>query len=160
VKISRFVMAAVLGASLMSGGRVAAQQDVATYSKEAMDDLIGLLRKAAKDGFSMEAQTTTMFGGWLPKGQKQGNERWVPMLTLKNLDPNKQYRIIASGDNDTRDLDLRIIDPAGKVVVQDVTVLRDAEVTFRPTRQQDYVIELRLFDSQDNCFCLGAILRK
>jgi hypothetical protein len=160
VKISWFVVAAVLGGSLMSAGPVAAQQDVATYGKEAMDDLVGLLRKAAKDGYSMEASTSTMFGGWLPRGRKQGNERWVPMLTLRNLDPNKQYRIIASGDNDTIDLDLRILDPTGKVVAQDVTIFRDAEVTFRPARQQDYVIELRLFESRDNCFCLGAILRR
>jgi len=160
MKFSRFVMAAVIGGSLMSARPAAAQGDVATYSKEAMDDLIGLLKKASKEGYKMEPSTTTMFGGWLPKGQATGNERWIPMLILKNMDPNKQYRIIAAGDNDTKDLDLRIVDPAGNIVAKDTTVLRDAEVTFRPTRKQDYTIELRLYDSRDNCVCLGAILQK
>jgi hypothetical protein len=160
MKVPWFAVTAVLVAFLVSAGPVAAQADVATYSKEAMDDLIGLLRKASKDGYSMEPSTTTMFGGWLPRGRGQGNERWIPMLVLRNLDPNKVYRIIAAGDNDTKDLDLRILDPAGKVVAQDATVLRDAEVTFRPARQQDYTIELRLYNSNDNCMCLGAILRR
>ncbi len=160
MKSAWFMVAAVVGGCLLSGGPVAAQGDVATYSKEAMDDLVGLLRKAAKDGFAMEPRTTTMFGGWLPRGRGEGNEPWIPMLTLRNLDPNKQYRVIAAGDNDTMDLDLRVLDPTGKVVAQDTTVLRNAEVTFRPTRQQDYVIELRLYNSNDNCVTLGAILRK
>lgn len=82
------------------------------------------------------------------------------MITLNNLDPKKQYRIIASGDNDTEDLDLRIVDPAGEVVDKDTTTSRNAEVTFRPVRQQDYVIELRLYESKDNSVCLGAVLWK
>jgi hypothetical protein len=158
-KVQLAVAAVVVG--LLCAGQAAAQGSVATYTKEAMDDLIPLLNKASKDGFTMEPRTTTIFGGWLPKGSKTGNEAWIPVLTLKSLDPNKQYRIVASGDNDTVDLDLRIVDPSnGKVVAQDTTVLRDAEVTFRPARQQDYVIQLRLYDSRDNCVCLGAILRK
>jgi hypothetical protein len=154
-----FVTAAAI-VVLFQGGPVAAQGSVATYSKEAMDDLVGLLKKATKDGFVMEPGTTTMFGGWLSRGRGQGNERWVPMLVLTNLDPKYQYRIIAAGDNDTKDLDLRIVDPDGKVVVADTTTFRDAEVTFRPARRQNYTIELRLYDSNDNCVCLGAILRK
>ena len=154
-----YFAAAAMAVCLLNAGTVAAQ-GVATYSKEAIDDLANLLNKAEKDGFKMAARTTTMFGGWLPKGQKQGTEPWVPMLTVRNLDPMKTYRVVAAGDNDSRDLDLRIVDPTGKIVTQDVTVLRNAEVTFTPTRQQDYVIEVRLYDSRDNCFCIGGILNK
>jgi hypothetical protein len=156
----KFVLAAVVAASFLQGGPVAAQGSVATYSKEAMDDLVLLLKKAAKDGYTMEPRTTTIFGGWLPKGQGRGNEPWIPLLVLKNLEPNKAYRVIAAGDNDTIDLDLRIVDPDGKVVATDASTLRDAEVTFRPTRRQDYVIQLRLYNSTDNCVCIGAILSK
>ncbi len=160
MKITSLILATLVGGFLASGGPVFAQGDVATYSKEAMDDLVGLLRKAGKEGYSMEARTTTMFGGWLPRGKGQGTETWIPMLVLRNLDPTKQYRIIVSGDNDTRDLDLKVLDPGGLTVAQDATVLRDAEISFRPTRQQDYTIYLRLFDSADNCVCIGAVLRR
>jgi hypothetical protein len=155
-----FVLSAVIAGCLLHGGRVAAQGSVATYSKEAMEDLGNLLKKASKDGFAMETKTTTIFGGWLPKGSKSGKEPWVPILILNGLDPNKTYRIVAAGDNDAKDLDLRIVDPDGKVVVTDESVQRNSEVTFRPTRRQNYTIQLRLYDSGDNCICVGAVLAK
>jgi hypothetical protein len=156
----QFVLAAVVAGILLQPGQVAAQGSVATYSKEAMDDLVHLLKKASKDGYAMEPKTTTIFGGWLPKGQGTGKEPWISILVLNSLDPNKSYRVIAAGDNDTKDLDLRIVDPDGKVVAKDETVLRDAEVTFKPPRRQNYTIQLRLYDSRDNCICIGAILAK
>lgn len=155
-----FVVAAVVACGLIQGGPVAAQASLATYSKEAMDNLVGLLKKAATDGYTMEPNGTSIFGGWLPKGSKQGNEVWIPVLKLLNVDPNKSHRVIAAGDLDTKDLDLRIVDSDGKVVAVDDTVLRDAEVTFRPTRRQDYTIQVRIYDSTDKCICIGAILSK
>jgi len=116
MKNFQLAVAAVVAGCFFQGVPVAAQGSLGTYSKEAMDDLVGLLKKASQDGFTMEARTTTIFGGWLPKGNKQGNEPWIALLVLRNLDPNKSYRIVAAGDNDTRDLDLRILDPDGKVV--------------------------------------------
>jgi hypothetical protein len=160
MKVLQCLVAAVIGFCLLQGGPVAAQKAVATYSKEAMNNLSLLLDKAARDGYSMEPSTTTVFGGWLPRGRAQGNERWVPMLIMKELDPNRLYRVIAAGDNDTKDLDIRIKDPTGKIVAVDDAVARDAEVSFRPARRQDYTIEMRLYDSTDNCVCIGAILRK
>src|SRR5258708_7074765 len=118
MKMSRVLGAAVLGGCLLVAGPVAAQGDVATYSKEAMDDLRTSLTKAAKDGFAMEPATVTTFGGWLPRGRGQGDERWHPMLVLTNLEQGRQYRFMASGDDDTKDLDLRIVDPAGNVVAE------------------------------------------
>jgi hypothetical protein len=160
MKILQLVVAALLGGYLVQGGPVAAQRAVATYSKEAMSSLAELLDKAAKNGFHMEPSNATIFGGWLPRGRAQGNERWIPMLVVRDLDPEKTYRVIAAGDNDTKDLDVRIVDPTGKVVAVDDATARDAEVTFRPTRRQDYTIEMRLYDSTDNCVCIGAVMRK
>lgn len=160
MKYQQFVWVAVLAGMLFQAGTASAQRSVAPYTKEAVDDLKAFLDKAGDDGFSMEAGTTSIFGGWLAKGAGTGKERWVPVLTLRNLDPTKDYRIGAAGDNDTKDLDLRVVDPAGKIVASDAATSRRADVTFRPARQQDYVIELRLYDSADNCLCVGAILRK
>jgi len=160
MKTRQGIGAVMLGACLLHGGSLAAQQSVATYSKEAMDNLVPLLAKAAKDGYSMEPSSLTIYGGWLPRGRAQGTERWISVLILKNLDPAKQYRLIAAGDNDTKDLDLRVLDPSGKIVLEDTATARDAEVTFRPSRVQDYTIQMRLYDSSDNCVCIGAVLRR
>lgn len=160
MKILRYIVAVGVGACLLSGGSVYAQRSVATYSKEAMENLVPLLAKAANDQFTMEPSTSTMYGGWLPKGNKTGNEKWISMLVMRSLDPNKQYRLIAAGDNDIRDLDIRVLDPNGKVIAEDVGVSRLAEITFRPTREQDYTIQMRVYDSVDNGICIGAIMKK
>ncbi len=160
VKALQLAVAVVIGSWLFHGGEALAQRSIATYSKEAMDNLVPLLDKASKGGFSMEPSTTTMFGGWLPKGNGTGGEKWIPMIVLKNLDPNNLYRVIAAGDNDIKDLDVRVVDPNGKVVIADVATARNAEVTFQPSRIQDYTIEMRLYDSTDNSIFIGAVLRK
>ena len=53
-----------------------------------------------------------------------------------------------------------MLDPSGAVVVEDNLITRETEVTFRPTREQDYTIQLRLYHSRDNCVCIGSILTK
>lgn len=133
-----------------------AQSGSAQYSKEALDALVPLINKAEKDGYTMDTRSTTIFGGWLKKDDKN----WFAILTLTNLDPNREYRIVVSGDNDVRDLDVRVLDPQRKIVAEDVATDKSGSVTFRPTRQQDYTIEMRLYDSRDNSVCMGAWLRK
>ena len=160
MKTLQLAVAVILGGWLLHGGEALAQKSIATYSKEAMDNLVPLLDKAAKGGYAMEPGTTTMFGGWLPKGSGTGKEKWIPMIVLKNLDPNMQYRVITAGDNDIKDLDVRVVDPNGRVVAEDVATARSAEVTFQPARVQDYTIEMRVYDSEDNTICIGGVLRK
>ena len=160
MKTFRSLVIAAVVAGMAPASSTFAQSSVATYGKEAMESLGHLLDKSAKDGFVMEARTTTIFGCWMPKGNKTGNEPWLSVLTLTKASPNKSYRIIAAGDNDTIDLDLRILDPLGNVVVEDNLITREPIVTFRPTREQDYTIQLRLFHSRDNCVCIGGILTK
>ncbi|MSU79410.1 MAG: hypothetical protein EXS16_15135 [Gemmataceae bacterium] len=160
MKLRNLAVAVVLGTWLLHGGEAIAQRSIATYSKEAMDNLVPLLGKADAGGYKMEPSTTTMFGGWLPKGNGTGNEKRIPMIVLKNLDPNMEYRVITAGDNDIKDLDVRVVDPTGKVVAVDVAVARTAAVTFQPARAQDYVVEMRVYDSVDNGICVGGVLRR
>ena len=58
------------------------------------------------------------------------------------------------------DLDVRVLDPTGTVVVADTATARDAVVSFKPSRQQNYTIQMRLYDSRDNSICIGAVLSK
>jgi len=143
------------------GGTLQAQQAAtATYSSEAMQNLVPLLQRGDNAGFRMEPATSRLFGGWLPRGNNAGNERWVPMLVMRDLEPANEYFVIAAGDNDAVDLDVRVLDPTGKVVGADSTTDKEAYVVFRPTRRQNYVIEMRLYNSRDNCVCIGAMLRR
>jgi hypothetical protein len=160
MKMIRLAVIVLFAAGLLPASPAFAQRTVAPYGKEAMESLGHLLDKAAKDGFAMPVATTTFFGCWMPKGDKTGKEQWLSVLVATKLSPGKTYRIIAAGDNDTIDLDLRILDPSGAVVVEDNLVTREPQVTFTPAREQDYTIQLRLYHSRDNCVCVGAILQK
>jgi len=118
------------------------------------------LAKANKANFRMQTGISTIFGGWLPKGTGKGNEPWKEILVLTNADPNQEYRVIAAGDNDCKDLDVRVRVRGSDEVASDTGAAPEAEVSFRPTRRQDYVIEFRLYHSDDNCICIGALLHK
>lgn len=63
------------------------------------------------------------------------------------------YEIAASGDRDVLDLDLRILDEDGRVVVEDTSSSKDARVTFRPRRSGKYTIELHLADAKARSLC-------
>jgi hypothetical protein len=139
------------------GGRNAA---IAAYLEEAMTHLGHRFAKADKDGFVMESGVTRLFGCFLPKGNKTGNEPWQSVCILNRASPDRSYRIVAAGDNDSLDLDLRVLDPSGSVVVEDNLIARATEVTFRPIREQSYTVQLRLYDSRNNCVCIGGILTK
>jgi hypothetical protein len=161
MRMLRLAVVVMVGVFISRGAPVRAQeQEVTTYGKQAMESLGNLLDKGKKDGFKMEAKKTTMFGAWLPKGNNAGNEEWITVLVLGAPDATKQYRILCAGDNDTIDLDVRVLDAAGGVVAIDPKADRECEVTFQPKGQQNYTIQMRLYNSKDNCLCMGAILVK
>jgi hypothetical protein len=151
---------AIAGLYLVNNKAAVAQpESTVTYSKEALTNLTPLLRKAGQGGFKLEVGAA-IFGGYMPRGRGQGNEPWLPVISLV-LDPNKQYRIIAAGDNDALDLDLRVVDPAtGAVIALDDRIDATAEVTFQPPRQQRYEVQFRLYDSRDHCICIGILLSR
>ena len=89
MKILRPLVIAAVVAAFPPASSVFAQASVATYGKEAMESLGHMLDKGAKDGFTMEARTTTIFGCWMPKGNKTGNEPWIGVLTLTKASPEQ-----------------------------------------------------------------------
>ena len=96
----------------------------------------------------------------MPRGNNNQNAPWVSVLVASSLNPNNMYRIVAAGDNGAKDLDIRVLDPQGNVVAEDNLTTAVPEVTFRPSREQDYTIQLRLYNSTNNSVCVGAILTK
>lgn len=67
------------------------------------------------------------------------------------------YVIAASGDKDARDVDLRILDRDGRVVVDDTSSSKDASVTFRPKNTGRYTIELHLAEASARALCYFII---
>ncbi len=147
----------LVGLVLLSGEPASAQSGTAKYTAQALTNLTGLVEKAEKEGFK-SLPGLSIFGGWLGKGVGEGS-RWVQMLSF-DLDPNREYRIIGSGDNDCEDLDLRIVDSEGKVVKTDDSTARGSEISFRPDRLHRYSVQMRLYKSRDNCVCVGLVLAK
>ena len=92
-------------ASLIAENRACAQQG--GYITQAAARLSKLVDKGNADGYSLQNNSFSIGGGWLKKG-----EEWVSIYTVQ-LTAGKQYRFLASGDNDAKDVDLRIMDVKG-----------------------------------------------
>ncbi len=81
------------------------------------------------------------------------------MLTLS---ANKNYRFIAVGDMDAKDLDLALVNEAGNVVASDTATAPEAVVNHRPTKTGSYTVKLRLFASENNepSVCISTVMLK
>jgi hypothetical protein len=112
---------------------------------------------ANKDGYKLKDNSFSIGGGWI----KQSKKDWVSLYKL-NLQPGKDYRFLASGDSDARDVDLEVLNPNGDVVASDTAKDPNAIVDYRPKVGGQYTVRVRLFESRSNlpCVCLGIVLVK
>jgi hypothetical protein len=138
-------------------GRATAQEGQGKYITEATVSLIKLVNQANTAGYKLQDNSFSLGGGWL----KQGTESWVPLYTI-TLEKGKEYRFLAAGDHDAKDVDLQVLDAGGKVVAEDAGTEPQAVVNFRPEQTQKYSVRIRLYASVDNlpCMCLGVVTSK
>jgi hypothetical protein len=134
-----------------------AQEGQGKYVTEASVRLIRLVNAANRHGYKLHANTLSLGGGWL----KKGTDTWVPLYTIK-LEEGKQYRFIAAGDAEARDVDLEIQDADGKVVAHDDKTEPEAVVDFTPKTTGSYTVRIRLNDSMNSlpCFCVAIVMTK
>lgn len=154
---SRFVLGAlVAGLLTLSVGENRAQAQQGKYVTEASARLIKLINNANGNGYKLHDNTFSIGGGWL----KQSNT-WVDLFTM-NLQAGKEYRFLAAGDADARDVDLQIVDANGNVVAADVATNPEAVVNFTPQNNGRYLVRVRLFSSDNSlpCVCLAIALAK
>lgn len=144
-------------ALFLATGTAQAQEGQGKYITEATIRLSKMVDAANRDGFMLSTNLFSIGGGWL----KQDAANWVPLFTVQ-LDAGKDYRFLASGDADTKDLDLKITDANGAVVKADEGAEPEAIVNYRPTQTGRYLVSLRLYDSVNNqpCTCLGVVTMK
>lgn len=126
------------------------------YLAQASTRLIRLVGRGNADGYKLQNNSFSIGGGWLIKGND-----WVPLFTL-HMEEGRDYRCLAAGDNDARDVDLQVVDPNGQVVAEDTGGDPEAVVTYRPKATGKHLIRLRLYASEKNqpCVCLGLVMGK
>ena len=151
--MKKVVLAVVFG--LLMAGYAEAQQG--KYVNSASARLVKLVDQANKDGYKLQNDGFSIGGGWL----KQGTNNWVPLFTT-TLTAGKEYRIVAAGDMDAKDVDVEIRDESGRVVASDTLAYPEAIVNFRPGSTGRYTVRLRLFASDGNApaVCLAILLSK
>jgi hypothetical protein len=149
-------LASVLGLAV-SEQRASAQQGQGVYVTQASARLTKLINSANKAKYKLSDNSFSIGGGWL----KQSKTAWVPLFTVE-LKAGREYRFLAAGDNDARDVDLDIRDPDGTTVAVDDKTDPEAVVNYRPTNSGIYTVRLRLYESQDNlpCVCLAIMMVK
>jgi hypothetical protein len=144
---------AVLG----SASSASAQLKQGKYVTQASARLAKLVDAGNGDGFSLHNNSFSLGGGWLKKNQ----DTWTPIYSV-NLTAGKKYRCLATGDDDAKDVDLRIMDSKGNQVAIDDGVAVDAIVNFNPKMSGKYTVQIRLYDSRENfdSVCISAMMVK
>jgi hypothetical protein len=147
-----FVVVAALAACV---NPVSAQQGV--FITQASARLNKLIDAANTDGYKLKDNSFSIGGGWIKQSQKDYVNLYKVPLTA-----GKDYRFLASGDNDAKDVDLEVLDPSNKVVASDNAVDPNANVSYRPTTSGLFTVRVRLYDSRNNlpCVCLGIVMVK
>jgi hypothetical protein len=129
-----------------SGDQANAQGN--TYLNQAAKRLSKRIDKANSEVYVLVSNQLSFGGGWL----KQSKE-WTSLFTI-TLEAGKDYRFVVEGDDDARDIDLQLMDPAGKVVAIDVRLPPTSEVNYRPAKTLPYVVRVRLYASRNNLPCM------
>jgi hypothetical protein len=150
-----------LGVCLMSvlavlGGADRASAQQGKYVTQASTRLAKLIDAGNTDGFSLADNSFSLGGGWLKKSQND----WIPIYSV-NLTAGKKYRFLATGDDDAKDVDIRIMDPKGTQVAIDESTAVDAVVNFTPKVTGKYSVQIRLYDSMGDapCVCISAMMK-
>src|ERR1043165_8607641 len=125
--------------TLLSADRASAQDGPGKYITEASARLIKLVNNAHANGYRLQNNSFSLGGGWLTQGQNN----WVALYTI-TLDAGKEYRFMAAGDYDAKDVDLQVLDPSNNVVAQDVGVEPEAIVNYRANTTGRYLVRIRL----------------
>jgi len=129
------------------------------YVTQAATRLGKLIDKGNSEGFRLAANKFSLGGGWLAQGTE-----YVSLFTI-NLEAGKKYRFLAAGDDDARDVDIRVMDPSKNVVAEEAKTDATAEVDFTPKTSLRYLVQVRVFKSraggsgkQVPAFTIGTVM--
>lgn len=98
------------------------------------------------------APLISLVGTFMAEGER------YPMV--KNFAPNGNYVIIAAGDEDATDVDVRVLGPNGQVIAEDRDVSEIAIIDFNAGRGGQFRIEVDLYQADEPSFVSFVILQE
>jgi len=129
------------------------------YVEQASAHLIKLINAANASGYKLRDNKLSIGGGWL----KQNTSDWIRIFPTP-LKASTDYRFLAAGDNDAKDVDVEVTNSAGKVVAIDGKTDPTAVANYNVGKKGagEYVVRIRLYASQSNvpCVCMAIVLTK
>lgn len=79
---------------------------------------------------------------------------------VKNFNSNTNYIIIAAGDVDANDVDIRVRDRSGRLIAEDTSYNREAIVEFNSGRGGQFTIQVELYSADNDAFVSFVILQE
>ena len=156
---NRFLVAAFVAciAALIAPRQASAQNGQGVFITQAASRLSKLVDKANGEKYSLQSNNFSIGGSWLKK-----DKAWISIYTVQ-LQQGKQYRFLAAGDDDAKDVDIRIMDLKGeKEFAVDDRDDPEAVVNFSPKTSGRYLVQIRLFASRQDydAVCLSVVMQK
>ena len=154
---TRYGLAVCLAGLLaFSVGAANVQAQQGKYVTEASVRLVKLIDAANGNGFKLHDNTFSIGGGWLKK-----TKTFTPLFSVP-LTGGKQYRFLAAGDADARDVDLEVVDADGNVLASDSKEDPQAVVNYTPAKNMRVTVRVRLYASDNDvpCVCLAIVMAK
>jgi hypothetical protein len=150
-------MFSVLAVALVVSMPAAAQESQGKYVNSSVARLVKMIDFANAAGYNLQTDQFSAGGVWL----RQGKENWVSLVTME-LKAGKDYRFLAAGDMDARDVDLKIVNSDGTIVANDSTTNPEAIVNYSPTKTGRYTISIRLYASRESVpsYCTAIVMSK
>lgn len=146
----------IVGAVLLLLPQTGRAQDAwapGVYMTQAIDEMllaVRVLTDGAQLGYVDEG--VCMAGAFLHVGTTYSLDR--------SFQGGTEYVLIAGGDEDATDVDLEVLNQAGRRIVGDNSYSRMALVRFNPQAAGDVTIRMRLFDARRAAFCAFAVLQR
>lgn len=141
-------------AALMVPALAPAQQSwtPGEYMIQAVGEMLDTSKVLQQKGNFGYAEGASMVGVLLQPSQKY--------TLTRRFQKGIAYAIVAGGDEDVKDLDLRILDASGKMVVSDTNVDRMAVIDWIPNATGEYQVQLDLYQATRDSFCAFTVLRQ
>ncbi|HZZ80296.1 MAG TPA: hypothetical protein VFE62_17420, partial [Gemmataceae bacterium] len=123
------------------------------HTAQACARLGQLVDSGNADGYTLHNNSFTLGGGWLKPG-----EQWTSIYSI-TLEAGKKYRLLAAGDNNVRNVDLRILNAKGIQVAIDGNHFSSASVDYTSTAGGRYTVQMRLQAANStDAVCLSALM--
>ncbi len=155
---SRLGLAVCLAGLLaFSVGAANVQAQQGKYVAEASTRLVKLINATNGNGYKLQDNTFSIGGGWL----KKSTSAYTPLFTV-TLQQGTQYRFLAAGDADAKDVDLEVVNADGDVVASDSKTDPQAVVNYTAQKGGRYTVRVRLYASDMDlpCVCLAIVMSK